>query len=105
MSSVLGRGSEFAASNQHSNYRETLANPAMPGLFVARGAKLMRRREPVAAASLSSVRIDGRERPLSSRATTGWVVPILRAQKRYICPGWRPDDSDSLKDWKMLMAW
>ena len=39
----------------------------------------MSRREPVASANLSSVRMDGRERPLSSRATTGWVVPIFRA--------------------------
>src|SRR5262245_11856409 len=43
------------------------------------GWKLTRRREPVAAASLSSVLSEGRVRPLSSRATTGWVVPILRA--------------------------
>jgi len=40
-------------------------------LFRLRGSKRMSRREPVASASRSSVRNEGRVRPLSRRATTG----------------------------------
>lgn len=39
-------------------------------------SKLMSSRVPVAAASRSSVRVEGRLRPLSSRAMTDWVVSI-----------------------------
>jgi len=47
----------------------------------------MSRRDPVASARRSSVRIDGRTRPLSSRATTGCVVPIFRAGASCVSPG------------------
>ena len=47
--------------------------------FASSGAKLMSKRDPVASAKRSSVRMDGRVRPLSSRAMTGCVVPIFRA--------------------------
>src|SRR5437016_853690 len=46
----------------------------------------MSRREPVAAARRSSVRIEGRVLPLSKRATTGWVVPIFRASACCVRP-------------------
>jgi len=42
-----------------------------PALFGSRGSKRMSRRDPVALARRSSVRIEGRVRPLSRRATTG----------------------------------
>ena len=54
--------------------------------FASSGAKLMSKRDPVASANRSSVRIDGRERPLSRRATTGCVVPILRASSSCVRP-------------------
>src|SRR5271157_2988627 len=46
----------------------------------------MSKRDPVASARRSSVRIDGRVRPLSKRATTGCVVPILRASSCCVRP-------------------
>src|SRR5271157_4339057 len=46
----------------------------------------MSKRDPAASARRSSVRIDGRVRPLSKRATTGCVVPILRASSCCVRP-------------------
>jgi hypothetical protein len=58
----------------------------LAGHFASSGAKLISKRDPVASAKRSSVRIDGRERPLSRRATTGCVVPILRASSSCVRP-------------------
>lgn len=44
----------------------------------------MRRRELVALANSSRVRVDGRTLPLSSRATTVWAVPIALATYSWV---------------------
>lgn len=65
-----------------SCYAETRARLLRP----ATGAKPISRRDPVACANRSRVRIDGRTLPLSRRATTGWVVPIFRANCCWVRP-------------------
>ena len=44
----------------------------------------MRSRVPVARATFSSVRVDGHTRPLSSRATTDWVVAMRSASSAWV---------------------
>ena len=62
--------SRSQAANERNTPRSTVSvHPA--ALRRPRDSKLMSKRDPVAFARRSSVRIEGRVRPLSRRATTG----------------------------------
>lgn len=54
-----------------AGYRSAIVSAYRAALFPSRGSKLMSKRDPVASARRSSVRIEGRVRPLSRRATAG----------------------------------
>ncbi|MDV7402464.1 hypothetical protein RZS08_64175, partial [Arthrospira platensis SPKY1] len=53
---------------------------------VVSGSKMIFSRVPVAFANRSSVRVEGRTRPPSRRATVDWVVFIRRASSSCVIP-------------------
>ena len=81
-----GRGCSLAYRPQHQPLPGSHCAVSRWVDMRAVGTKLMIKRDPVAFAKRSSVRIDGRPRPLSSRATTGCVVPIFRASASCVRP-------------------
>lgn len=75
LSSMRTRVRDASASQVHrlrSALFSAVAVSVHPAaLFPSRGSKRMSRRDPVASAKRSSVRIEGRVRPFSRRATAG----------------------------------
>ncbi len=85
---LLFRSAAFTCRwRQAANLQEVCApGPQSAARFAWRGSNRMSKRVPVARARRSRVRIEGRARPPSSRARTGCVVPIFRANSACVRP-------------------